>query len=284
MHIKIMEKVGEEKNLVIYGKRSEFELAKEMVMDIIESEVASQFHSQPSMCFRDKTVEKGFQKAKYVAGQVSPTPRSLYLEFEAVLNSDETKLVQSNAEPLNFKCISPLAIRKNRAVLAPFQGDYYRARVLSYTRDDNGVGIYVDFVDFGNYVWVNFLDVMLLEKQFCYPPLATLCQISNIKPRIWDPEALEVFGEILNDSTKHVKVKVYNEYSKSNDVVRVDLYLPGGIGDVGNYLVEREYAEWDNHPFDINDQPTSERCNVTSVPTILAVVTPTVSKPVKTPV
>ena len=149
-HIKIIEKVGEEKKLVIYGKRSEFELAKEMVMDIIESEVASQFHSQPSMCFRDKTVEKGFQKAKYVAGQVSPTPRSLYLEFEAVLNSDETKLVQSNAEPLNLKCISPLAIRKNRAVLAPFQEDYYRARVLSYTRDDNGVGIYVDFVDFGN--------------------------------------------------------------------------------------------------------------------------------------
>ena len=80
-----------------------------------------------------------------------------------------------------------------------------------------------------------------------------------------------------------MKVKVYNEYSKSNDVVRVDLSLPGGIGDVGNYLVEREYAEWDNHPFDINDQPTSKRCNVTSVP-ILAVVTPTVSKPVKTPV
>ena len=283
-HIKVSNNVGEDQTLLIYGKQSNFERAKEMVVNILESQVKSHFSMEPSVCFRDKTVKKGFQKAKYIAGQLSPTPQKLCLEFEGGLNSDETKFETNvaSSDSLSRKHISPLAIRRNCAVLAPYKGDYYRARVLNYYREGNEMGLLVDFVDFGNYEHVNFWDVLILEKQYCYPPLATICQISNIKPKIWDSETLEEFCELLNDSTKFVSVKVYDEYSKSNDVVKLDLSITG-IGDVGGYLVEGEYAEWVDDPFDINNPPVIEGSNVTSVP-ILVEVTHPASKPVKPPV
>ena len=288
-HVKVIDKPCGTRNLRLYGKPSDFELAKGMVVDIIENALKSNFTNstyftmQPSCCFREKTVEKGFQEAKYIVGQLAPTPQAVFLEFPSSLNFDESKLEKKmvgSSNSLDKECMSPFAIRKDCAVLAPFKGVYYRARVLSYLREGNEMGVYVDFVDFGNQEWVNFFHIRYLEKRFCYPRLATCCQISNIKPVLWDSETLEVFREQLNDSTQSVSVKVYHEYSKSTHVVKIDLSLPG-IGDLGDYMVDMEYAEWADHPFDINDQPSIDHSNVTSVPILVEVTHP--AKPVAPP-
>ena len=216
-------------------------------------------------------MQKGFQDAKYIVGQLAPTPQTVYLEFPNSLNPDESKLKKTKVGSSNsLGRMSPFAIRKECAVLAPYEGEYYRARVLSFRRQGNEVLVLVDFVDFGNYVWVNIFDLRYLEKQFCYPRLAIHCQIANIKPVLWDSETLDVFREQLNDSTQSVNVKVYHDYSKSTHVVKLNLSLPD-IGDLGDYMVDLEYAEWADHPFDTNDLPSTVNSHVTSVPLLVDV-------------
>ena len=63
-HVKVLGKTGETRKLLIYGKPSNFELAKEKVLDIIESELKSEFNMQPFCCFREKKRAKGFSRCK----------------------------------------------------------------------------------------------------------------------------------------------------------------------------------------------------------------------------
>ena len=132
------------------------------------------FKELPSNPFREKPLKKGWQSAKYRKGQEAPTPQKIFLEFENEFIESETKFVASDMRKKGSPP-SPTTINANSSVLAPFEGLYYRAKILSYRRGGSDkLLVFVLFVDFGNSEWVNFFDLKHLQVKYRYPPLATL--------------------------------------------------------------------------------------------------------------
>ena len=253
------------RKLLICGRSELVKNAKSKILDIVEEEIFRHFKETPSYPFREKPLKKGWQSAKYRKGQESPSPQKIFLEFENELNEGETEFV---AADMRIKGTPPsaTAINANSSILAPFEGLYYRAKILSYRRvGSDKLLVFVLFVDFGNTEWVNFFDLKHLQAKYRYPPLATLCQIGNIVPQLWNEDNLFIFRQELNDTTKAVKVRVYDDHKTSDDIIIIELEVQT-VGNIGDHLVYLGYAEWvDDHTRPSNQEKVSSSDSIVSV-------------------
>ena len=244
-HIKIGSSGSKKfKRLELVGNKQSFKLGKQKVLDVIEANIQSQFNVEnAARCFRGRRIKKGIQQVKYCKGQLPPSPQICFLEFNNELLDCEEMFTE---ECSNRTRKPPTILSKNCAVQAPFQGNFYRAKVLGVKRDNvkDDISLTVIFVDFGNIETVSLFDCRDLEKKHLYSPLATLCQLSNIK-KAKDDECLTKFRQHINDSTKNITVKV----NQNEEPVKVDMATDTD-GDIAQLLVDQEYAEWIDGPFD----------------------------------
>ena len=279
-HIKLSPLIpGEDtRNMQICGIPETVKNAKSNIFDIIEEEISQNFKEPPSNPFREKSLKKGWQSAKYRKGQEAPTPQKIFIEFESELIEGESKFVASNMRKEGSPP-SPKSINANSSVLAPFEGLYYRAKILNYCRDKSDIlSVLVLFVDFGNMEWVNFFDLKYLQAKYRYPPLATLCQIANIRPQLWNEDNLYVFRQELNNTTKTVNVKVYDDHRTSDDIIKIELEVQN-VGNIGDYLVKLDYAEWvDDHTIPSNQERIESSDSI--VPVLYVVSPPPPQPPV----
>lgn len=250
-HISISKKETnkDSRKLEIIGNTRAFKLAKVRVLDEIERKIQSQIRNEnPRRCFRNHILSKGVHEPEYVIGQLPPNPQLFFLQFEAKLIEGEKMYVEGKAD-LGLKN-PPMFVGKNSAVLAPFNGYLFRAKVLAVRRseDKEDILLNVQFVDFGNLDWVSYFDCENLQNEYLYPTIATPCQISNLKQEAWENKSLKLFRQYMNDFTKNIKVKLTDAFNK-NELVSVDVSIKE-VGDIGDILVENGDAEWKNSPFE----------------------------------
>lgn len=103
-------------SIVIIGNRTTFKQGLIQIMDNIENQIKLQYKTgNPTKCYRNKTIEKGYDNVSYVKGQLPPNPQTVFLD--------------NHRTPPDY-------VVKNSAVLAPYQGYLFQAKVLSVFRAD----------------------------------------------------------------------------------------------------------------------------------------------------
>ena len=166
--------------LEVIGKPQLLKTAKRGIITYIEKKIRCQMKIEnPRRNFRRENVRES--SPIYVENQLKPSPQLFFLDFKTQLTENETIYSEREAKagiknPPNF-------ISKNSAILAPYEGYLYRAKVLSIDKSSDGedLQLTVVFVDFGNTGLVSYFDCENLESQYLYPPAATPCQLYNIK-------------------------------------------------------------------------------------------------------
>ena len=141
-------------------------------LDEVEELLKHQFTvDNPQRCFRKIHIAEGKQKARYVKNQLPPNPQLIFIQFKTALLDGE-KLFERKLVDKTRK-IPPRCLNKNGALLAPYEGELYRAKCLSIKRskDRYKIELKVRFVDYGN-------------------------------------ESFEVFDQYLNNHTRNLQVKV----------------------------------------------------------------------------
>ena len=249
-------------SIEIIGNRVTFKQGLIQIMDNIEAHIQMQYATEnPTKCYRNKTIEKGNNNnVIYVKGQLPPSPQTVFLDFKTELNEGERFFVPTEEDNQRTP---PDYVGKNSAVLAPYLGFMYRAKVLGVFRADRKDDIYlqVKFVDFGNILTVSYFNCKTIPSVCLYPPSATACQVNNIKQEEdWNKKALKKFKHILNDSTGHITVKTPKSFN-SDELVFVKISVEE-VGDIGDILIENLLAEEINGPFIPTCQPIQSQYRV----------------------
>ena len=233
----------------IIGRRPNFMKAKLIFLDEVEELLKHQFAvDNPQRCFRKIHIAEGKQKARYVKNQLPPNPQLIFIQFKTEL-LDREKLFEGKLVDKTRK-IPPRCLNKNGALLAPYEGELYRAKCLSIKRskDRYKIELKVRFVDYGNESWVDYFACENLPNEYLYPPEAVACQIENIVQKDWNTESLKVFDQYLNNHTRNLQVKVART-ANADELVYVYLSLRE-VGDIGDLLVGHDLAEWKDSPLE----------------------------------
>ena len=231
----------------ITGNHKSFKHALIQVIDTIHSHVQDQFKTENSTrCYRSKGIDEGSSKVDYIVDQLPPSPQTVFLQFKTELNEGEELYVPRE---MDTSKIPPDYVGRNSAVLAPYKGYLYRAKILSVHGADrkDDILLNVKFVDFGNILTVSYFQCKTLLSVFLYPPYATACQVMNIKQVVWTKPALKKFRTHMNDHTGTVLVKTQRTFN-SDELVFVKL-LVEEVGDIGDLLIDNDLADEIDGPF-----------------------------------
>ena len=223
--------------------------AKMKIFDCIAEKISKDFNRCNQKRFRPREVKEGSHRAaKYVLDQLKPTPQLFYMDFSGTLNSEEenyeNEYADGNGEPLDL-------VHKMGGVMAPHDGILYRGKVLSFKRVSSELLLLIEFVDFGNTSWVSFFECKVLLGKYIYPPHAMPCQLENIDQKAYATfhasHLLRVFRNVLNNNSVIEEVKTY-QTCNDDELVPIRISI-SGIGDLGDYLVQKNVAAMVNDPF-----------------------------------
>lgn len=220
----------------IIGTIDDVQKLRKIIVGQLYTFLTEQFNEEKrSREYRSHTIRKGlYHDVTYTTDQIRASPQLFFLTFQIVLQSNEKAFTPFDART---EIVPPGLLNKNGAVAAPFQGFYYRAKVLGLhlSEDLMDIRVKVIFIDFGNIEEVSFFECNNLDKEFLYPGNATACQISQIVAEKYSRSTIKCFTERMKTSPHTIEVHVNKDYD-SNELVKVDVL--NAYGNIKEYLVE----------------------------------------------
>ena len=144
------------------------------------------------------TVLSVFQSEDQLAGAVlgcsdqhQPSPDLLLLLLRDSPSTDQRLLALQELEWAEEWRGPPGWVQEGSAVLAPWQGDFYRATVLS----QDGHLLSLLFVDYGNEATADWWECKPLPSSLLFPPIFTPVQLPGLIPvsSTWSPAVIRVF-------------------------------------------------------------------------------------------
>ncbi|XP_052863882.1 uncharacterized protein LOC128270517 [Anopheles cruzii] len=167
----------------------------------------------------------------------------------------ECQAVRSDIESLPYKLNDPDSVALYREikrfpcsgelVLAMYENQWYRAKVIDFFEDNTA---YVFYVDYGNTATVRMNELRLWEERFSYVPfLAVGCTIANAqRVKECHIEAIEQLQNVLID--KEIDALIIN----NDQLWEVQIFDEDGC-DIGQYFIDTHLAlPRQSNEFDIN--------------------------------
>ena len=133
-----------------------------------------------------------------------------YQRIAAIVGAQGCNLVEGG--------VDSASIRKNSLVMGPYDGEYYRAKILARqtTSSDKKMDFKVKlyFIDYGNAAEVLASELKKMPPElFHFPPLAMQCTLTGVMPSpmndmmgLWESAAVLHFKEQFLDERARAKV------------------------------------------------------------------------------
>ena len=224
------------RKIQIIGTVDDVHKLRKMIIDQLFKFLKQQFNEEKkNREYRSHTIREGlYYDVKYTTDQIRASPQLFFLTFPIVLESNEKAFTPFE---IGSEIIPPGLLNKNGALVAPFQGLYYRAKILGlYLSEDlMDIRVKVIFIDFGNIEEVSYFECCNLNREFLYPGNATACQINQIISENYNRKTIKGFTQIMKESTQSFEVYVNKDYD-SNELVKVN--ISSVHGNIKDYLVE----------------------------------------------
>lgn len=189
------------------------------------------------------------------------TPGSFYVQKIGTRSVDLDKLTQDMTNyyniPGNQIYHTLKTVSSGEIVVAKFSGDssYYRARVVAFKLDEYDEGkskVDLDFVDFGDCEEKEISEIFGIRTDYLRLRFQAIqCGIAGIKPvggdgTDWSPEAVDEFERLTHCALwKSVWAKITNSSGSVPQVHLIDCNTPGGDLNIGDELVKRGLASYE---------------------------------------